>query len=209
MGDGLMAMWNAPTDQSDHAVLACRAALAMLGELPDLSREWREVLSGPLGLGIGLNTGTALVGNCGSRHRFKYGPLGHTVNLGSRVEGATKHFGIPALITGSTRALLGDQFATRRLCRVRVVGVSGAVDLYELHAESATPEWLAHRDTYENALALFEAGEWAAACRAIYPLLAGQEGRYDFPSLDLVVRSIECLKNPPKDFDGVVELSSK
>ncbi|MCI0464380.1 MAG: adenylate/guanylate cyclase domain-containing protein, partial [Gemmataceae bacterium] len=160
------------------------------------------------GLGIGLNTGTALVGNCGSRHKFKYGPLGHTVNLGSRVEGATKQLGIPVLITGSTRALLGDRFATRRLCRVRVVGVSEAVDLYELHAETATPEWLARRDLYENALGLFETGQWPAACRAIYTLQLGQEG-HDVPSLDLATRSIECLKNQPTEFDGIVELSSK
>src|SRR5262249_5425781 len=136
-------------------------------------------------------------------------PLGHTVNLGSRVEGATKQLGIPVLITGSTRALIGDRFATRRLCRVRVVGVSGTIDLYELQGEAPSPEWLARRDAYESALTLFETGEWAAACRTIYPLLLGQEGNYDVPSLDLVTRSIECLKNPPKGFDAVVELSSK
>jgi adenylate cyclase len=208
-GDGLMAMWNAPAAQPDHAARACRAALAMLNELPSLSADWQEMLSGPLAIGVGLNTGPALVGNTGSRHKFKYGPLGHTVNLASRVEGATKQLGIPALITGSTKALLGDRFATRRLCRVRVVGVSGAVDLYELHAESASPEWLARRDAYESGLAQFETGQWAAACRAIYPLLAGQEGNYDIAALDLIARSIECLKSKPKAFDAVLDLSIK
>ena len=95
-----------------------------------------------------------MAGNTGSKQKFKYGPLGHTVNLASRVEGATKQFDIPVLITGSMRALLGDSFATRRLCKVRVVGIAGAVDLYELYAEGAPVEWLARRDQYESALAL-------------------------------------------------------
>ena len=99
--------------------------------------EWQEMIGGPLSIGIGLNTGPTMTGNTGSKHKFKYGPLGHTVNLASRVEGATKQFHIPALITGSTRALLGDSFATRRLCKVRVGGIAGAVDLYELYAVEA------------------------------------------------------------------------
>ena len=94
-----------------------------------------------IGLGIGINSGPALVGNTGSLQKFKYGPLGHTVNLASRVEGATKHLGVSLLITGSTREQLGDHFATRRLCRARVVGIAGEVELHELHAESASPEW--------------------------------------------------------------------
>src|SRR5262249_26357184 len=115
MGDGLLAMWNAPADQPDHAVLASRAALKMLVELPALSAEGQPLTGGPLGLGVGVNTGPALVGNTGNRFKFKYSPLGHTVNLASRVEGATKQLGIPLLITGSTRICLGDTFATRRL----------------------------------------------------------------------------------------------
>jgi adenylate cyclase len=209
IGDGLLAMWNAPADQPDHALLGCRAALAMLGELPGLSAEWEKRIGRPLGLGIGLNTGPALVGNMGSQSKFKYGPLGHAVNLASRVEGATKQLGVPILITGSTHAALGGGFATRRLCRVRVVGIAGEVDLHELHAEQATPEWLAHRDTYETGLVQYESGLWAEACRTLYPLLAGQQGNFDLPTLALVGRSIECLKAVPAAFDPVVELSSK
>src|SRR5438132_2239391 len=129
-GDGLMAMWNAPADQPDHAALACRAVLAIQAAMPRLSAKWSAVLGGPLELGIGINTGPALVGNTGSQYKFKYAPLGHTVNLASRVEGACKHLGMPALLTGSTRALLGERFALRRLGKVRGVGLSEAADLY-------------------------------------------------------------------------------
>jgi adenylate cyclase len=208
-GDGLMAMWNAPADQPDHAVLACRAAVAILNDMPSVSEKWKDRLGGPLSLGLGLNTGMALVGNTGSQYKFKYAPLGHTVNLASRVEGATKQMGIAALITGSTRERLGDGFATRRLCRVRVIGISEPVDLHELCSDGCTPEWRACRDTYESALTLFEAGQFGACCRTIYPLLSGTEGRYDIPSLNLAARALEHLKDPPKVFNPVVELTRK
>jgi adenylate cyclase len=208
-GDGLLAMWNAPADQPDHAVRACQAALAIQADLPRLSAAWQEAVGGPLGLGIAVNTGPALVGNTGSRYKVKYGPIGHTVNLAQRVEGAIKHLGVLILITGSTRARVGDAFATRRLCRVRVPGIHSPVDLYELHAESAAPDWFERRDAYEAALAFFEAGQWGATCRTVYPLLAGQEGRYDLACLHLVARAVECLKAPPASFDPVQELGGK
>src|SRR6185437_7104287 len=105
-GDGLMALWNAPKDVPDHAARACRAALAMLADLPALDADWQKRLGAPVRLGIGLNTGLALCGNTGSKHKFHYGALGHAVNVASRVEGATKQFGIPIILTGSTHAQL-------------------------------------------------------------------------------------------------------
>ncbi len=209
MGDGLVAMWNAPTDQGEHAVLACRAALGIQGELPQLSKNWEGVLGEPLNLGIGLNTGPALVGNVGSKHKFKYGPLGHTVNLASRVEGATKHLGIPILITQSTAEKVRDTFAVRRLGKHRMVGVSEAIDLYELYVENPTPEWLARRDVYEKALALFESGKWAEACQILYPLVGGADGQHDILCLDLLTRALACLKNPPERFDPTVDFTRK
>src|SRR4029077_15649465 len=136
-----MAMWNAPANQPDHAVKACRAAVAMQAGLIGLGVHWQERLGVPLRLGVGLNTGPALCGNTGSKQKFKYGPLGHTVNLASRVEGATNHLGVSLLITCSTGSLLDDRFATRRLCRARVVGIAGEVELHELHSLSASPDW--------------------------------------------------------------------
>jgi class 3 adenylate cyclase len=80
IGDGLLAMWNASIKQFQHTVWACRAALSMLAELPRLNARWRDRSGGSLGLGIGLNTGSALVGNTSSLSKLKYGPYGHTVN---------------------------------------------------------------------------------------------------------------------------------
>jgi adenylate cyclase len=209
IGDAILAMWNAPVDQHEHSLLACRAALAMLEGLPKLNDRWRAKIGGPIGLGIGLNSGPALVGNTGSQTKFKYGPLGHTVNLASRVEGATKQFGLPILITGTTQARLGGSLATRRLCRVRAVGIAEPIALYELYAESASLEWQAHRNTYETGLEHFEANRLAQACQTLHSLLEGQDGKYDPPTLTLVGRAIEHLRDPLRPFDPVFELTLK
>jgi adenylate cyclase len=207
-GDGLLAMWNAPAAQADHAARACRAALAIVSELATLSATWRAVIGEDLAIGVGINTGAALVGNTGSRVKFKYGPMGPTVNLANRVESASKQLGVPVLITGATRAKLDKSFDTRRLCRCRLVGAAEAVDVFELTQQSS-PEWNARRATFETALAQYEAGEWADACQTIYPLLADHRGHYDVPSLSLLSRAVECLKIPPKSFDPVVKFTQK
>ena len=132
IGDELFAMWGAPEEQPDHASLACQAALDMLAQLPRLNESWQPILGEPMDLGIGINTGVARVGNTGSHHKLKYGPLGNSVNLASRVQGATKHVKCRLLITGATRQRLKDSFATRRLCQVQVVNIAEPVTLYEL-----------------------------------------------------------------------------
>jgi adenylate cyclase len=91
VGDELLAMWGAPAEQPDHAQRACRAALDMLACMPRLDERWQTKIGVPTAFGVGVSTGPARVGNSGSQHKFKYGPLGNTVNLGSRVQGATKH----------------------------------------------------------------------------------------------------------------------
>ena len=164
-GDGILAMWNAPVKQPDHAARACRAGLAMLAELPALNARWGEVAAGSLALGIGINTGEALVGNTGSLRKFKYGPHGPPVNLASRVQDATKKLGLPLLITAATRDRLPATLLTRRIGRVILPGVREPVVAYELFGEHASPEWLDRREKYESALTLFEAGQWSRACQ--------------------------------------------
>jgi adenylate cyclase len=205
LGDGLLAMWNAPTPRADHALLACQAALAMQREIPGINETWKSSLPCPLTIGIGVNTGPAQVGNTGSTRRLMYGPLGHTVNLASRMEGATKQFGVPILITGFTKKLIGDALSTRRLCQVRVVGIGGAVELYELHGENASPEWKSFRDAYETGLNLFETQQWSKAGQTLLPLL--EFG--DKPTLRLMNRALKCLEEPPDPFDPVEDLLRK
>jgi adenylate cyclase len=214
-GDGLLAMWDAPTNQPDHAARACRAALAIVAELPRVNRRWSAMLAESdavpeaLALGIGINTGPALVGNTGSRLKFKYGPMGPTVNLANRVESATKTLGVPVLITHSTRERLDDEFATRRLCKARLEGAAQPIDLFELSGEPQTLEWSARRDAFEEALGHYESRRFAEACQSLYPLLAQQAGQYDVPTLTLLSRAVECLKSLPDEFSPVLEISHK
>ena len=110
VGDEVMAMWGAPQDQPDQADRAVRAALAMLAALPASTAAGRQAWATTTEIGVGVNTGPAQVGNTGSRFKFKYGPLGNTVNLGSRVQGLTKYLKRPLLVTRATRERLGDGF---------------------------------------------------------------------------------------------------
>jgi adenylate cyclase len=209
IGDGLLAMWNAPKEQPDQALLACKAALAMQSELPGLNEDWMGQIGGSLGVGIGINTGMALVGNTGSKQKFKYGPLGHAVNLASRVEGATKHLGVPILVTGSTREKMGGGVPSRRIGKVRVKGIACAVDFFELIDESKFNGIIDQTQAYESALRFYEQGRFADCCQALYPILSGQEGHYDQPSLTLATLAMGCLKSPPMHFDPVFELDQK
>jgi adenylate cyclase len=190
IGDGLMAMWGAPGEQPDHARRACRAALAMLAGVGPLSDRWHSTVGEPLALGIGINTGEAQVGNTGSQVKFKYGPRGTTVNLGSRVEGVTKHLKCSVLITKATHDELGDSFTARRLARVQVVNIAEPVDLFEL-APQDRPHWAEARTEYARALGLFEARQFDPAAAT----LTDWYGRRpeDGPALVLLHRAVRCL----------------
>ncbi len=206
IADELIAMWGAPQEEPDHACLACRAALDMLGRLPQLNERWQAELQEPMDLGIGLNTGLTRVGNTGSRYKFKYGPLGSSANLASRVQGATKYFRCRLLITKATRDRLDASFLSRRLARVRVVNIDRPVDVYELTA-AGHPNWAAARAEYEKALELFEKEQFRAASTVLgsWRLREPDDG----PALVLLHRAVQCEVEQPDDFDGVWELPGK
>ena len=205
IGDELMAMWGAPSEQPDHATLACRAALDMLARLPGMVERWKETLGEEFDLGIGLNTGTARVGNTGTQRKFKYGPLGTTVNLASRVQGATKHFKARLIITGQTKAAIDDSFCTRRLGKVRVVNIVEPVELYEL-VPSDYPDWTSLQADYETALLHFEAGQFRPAAGLLGNIHVKYES--DGPSLKLLARVVNALCDR-ETFDPVWTLDSK
>ena len=137
IGDELMAMWGAPEDQPDHAERACQAALEMIESIASVNTRWQGPLGEPTAVGIGINTGIARVGNTGSRRKFKYGPLGDTVNVASRVQGASKYFKSNLLITQATRDRLGPQFQLVRLGQARVVNIADPIELFELCSGAA------------------------------------------------------------------------
>jgi adenylate cyclase len=125
VGDGMMAFWNAPLQDPDHAANACRAALDIVGAM----RVFHEP---PIRLGIGIHTGEACVGNLGSEQRLEYSALGDAVNVASRVEGLTKLYGVDIIVTDAT-AEVATGLGFLELDRVRVKGRQGVTTLFVIH----------------------------------------------------------------------------
>jgi adenylate cyclase len=199
VGDELVAMWGAPTAQPDHAARGVRAALAMRATMGALNMRWEETLQVPTEVGLGLNTGLAQVGNMGTKHKFKYGPLGHTVNLASRVQGLTKYLRCRLLVTASTRQFLGPEYLVRRVVTARVVGIDGPVKLYEV--DTLATGKTEYFEASEVALEALEAGEFALAARRAGSLL--ETHPYDGTLLLTLARATHQLMHPDLPFDPV------
>jgi adenylate cyclase len=209
-GDELMLMWGAPAPQADHAARACEAALKMAREVPKLDARWRDKIGHTTQLGFGVNSGRARVGNVGFKRKFRYAPFGNTVNLASRVQGATKYFGVTVIITEETFSQLRTPLVSRRLCRVRVVNIDHPVGLYELHVDDASlDEQLCQQ--YEAALQSYELGaqpgKLPQAVHAFSQIL--QTRPNDGPTRLLLPRAVTALNLREGEFDPVLELSGK
>lgn len=145
IGDCIMAFWNAPLDDPDHAVHAVEAAMAMQKALADLNRalEDENRQKGrphhPLRMGIGINTGDCVVGNMGSTRRFDYSCLGDSVNLASRLEGASKGYAVALLLGEATAAAVAHRFLTIELDRITVKGRTEPSPVFTV-VSHATPE---------------------------------------------------------------------
>ncbi len=207
-GDELMAMWGAPNAQPNHADLACQAAIEIMEMLVDINNRWRDEIKDETKVGIGINSGEALVGNIGTHRKFKYGPLGTVVNLASRVQGATKFLKTPLLITGATANKLSDNIRTRRLCQVRVQNIRKPVDLYQIVGrgteDSASVDLT---KDYEKALAYFEESEFQQASAILGDLLV--QAPDDGPTLQLMARVVDAMLQESDDFSPVWELPGK
>lgn len=132
IGDCLMAFWNAPLDVPDHAARAVAAGRRMIASVATLNEEFAREGMEPLAIGIGINTGTCIVGNMGSGARFDYSAIGDAVNLASRLEGMTKELGCPLLAGETTAAALGDDGALRLVAEARVRGRTMATRIFTL-----------------------------------------------------------------------------
>jgi adenylate cyclase len=206
-GDGILAMWNAPVEQPDHVERACKAALAMHKGFPDVCKRWSHLLGDfPIGLGIGINTGVALVGNTGSKRKFKYGPMGLTVNLASRLEASTKLLGLPLVISAASKAKLSTNYHTRRLGQAMFPGISLPVEIFECKDSSASNEWQENKILYEAALQHFEAKSFGHAIKTLTPLIEkhGQGKLIDSPSLKLIRKSLEGLESTSGEFSSIL-----
>jgi adenylate cyclase len=132
IGDAVMAFWGAPLFAADHARLACRAALDIAAAMPKLRAQWAARGLPEIYIGIGIDTGEAVVGNFGSAQRFSYTAISDHVNLASRLEGMNPVYGTSILVSENTHAHIGDEFVCREIDCVRVKGKTQPVTVYEL-----------------------------------------------------------------------------
>ena len=132
IGDCLMAFWNAPLDVPDHAARAVAAGRRMIAAVAALNEDFAREGIAPLSIGIGINTGTCIVGNMGSGARFDYSAIGDAVNLAARLEGMTKDHGVPLIAGEATAAAIGRDGGLRFLADVNVRGRSTATKIFSL-----------------------------------------------------------------------------
>jgi adenylate cyclase len=172
----------------------------MQSALPSLDERWEAILGEPVHIGVGINSGPAQVGNTGSQIKFKYGPLGNTVNLAARVRGLTKYLRCGVLISAQTYQSLGEGFIARRVVQARVVNIQTPVDLYEVEAVS-TPQRQEFFSRSQAALEALEARQFAQAARAAGDLLGSHPG--DGPLLLTLARATDALVRGGEGFDPV------
>jgi adenylate cyclase len=201
-GDAIIAFWNAPLEQSDHAVRACRAVLRCQIRLAEKREDYKKNYDAVLHMRAGLNTGQVVVGNMGSAKRFNYTILGDAANLASRLEGANKAFETETMISESTWSLVSKEFRGRKLADLRVVGRKTAVPVYELagFTEDTEP---ANWEKFATGLVRFKQGDFAGAMNIFEQLP-------DDPAAGCYVRRCkQLIDRPPQSWDGVWELTEK
>jgi adenylate cyclase len=213
IGDCIMAFWNAPLDDPDHAENAVRAAQLIRRKLVDLNlglKQEAEASGRPyheLHVGIGVNTGECVVGNFGSEQRFNYSLLGDPVNLASRLEGLCKLYLVDLVIGEETAKMLDDPDLLE-LDLVAVKGRSQAVKVYTLPPDDE--DEAVYKNRHEELLAAYRRQDWAAALSALgeAPLAAV---RYLAPLYTLYRHRIAHfqIEAPPSDWDGVYTAEDK
>ena len=209
MGDAIMAFWGAPLDLPDHAKIACSSSLEMVEKLNELKKKWIEEGIPSFDIGIGLNSGNAIVGNMGSTTRFDYTAMGDNVNLASRMEGLNKLYGTNIIITEKTYKIVKNDFEIRKLDAVKVKGKKKPILIYELLSDKGKLSEK-HKDfikLYEKGLELYFNKKWNPAIKSFKSALKIDN---DTACNELIKRCQDFIKNPPpKDWDGVWEMKTK
>ena len=209
MGDCVMAFWGAPVDTPDHASLAVKTAFDMVNAIRVLNEEHRVKGLPEIGIGIGLNTGTMCVGDMGSDIRRSYTVVGDSVNLGSRLEGLSKTYGVDIVVSESTRKQAHD-FAWQELDKVRVKGKDQAVTIFWPLAD------LSHIDTekaaelklWELALKAYRAQDWDQCDVQLLNLQRLNAKKYLYYLYSERVGSMRLLPFDP-EWDGTTNFQTK
>ena len=209
MGDGIMAFWGAPLDQIDHAKMACSSSLEMMDKLRELQKKWKKEDIPSFDIGIGLNSGDAIVGNMGSNSRFDYTAMGDNVNLASRLEGLNKMYGTNIIISENTYKIVKDKFESRKLDVVKVKGKKKPILIFELlsHKDKTSKKQRDFIRLYEAGLEHYFKKKWKESIKSFQASIKLID---DDASHVFIKRCQEFLNNPPpKDWDGIWEMETK
>ncbi|MBA2448763.1 MAG: hypothetical protein H0V51_12135 [Chloroflexi bacterium] len=210
IGDGILALFNAPRDVPDHPTKGCRAALRAQQCLEQLRPVWEAAGKPAFRTRIGLHTGRALVGNIGTPDRFAYTVVGDAVNLASRLEDLNRLYGTGILASHEVREAAGPDFEWRVIDRVAVVGRTGWTLVNELLGErgQVAPGVLRARDVYEQGLVAYFAGRFTAAAAGFR---AAAETLPADRAAEVMARRAEVLERdaPPPTWDGTFLQTTK
>ncbi|MDH3219302.1 MAG: adenylate/guanylate cyclase domain-containing protein [Gammaproteobacteria bacterium] len=209
MGDAIMSFWGAPLHDSEHARHALYAAMEMMDELKIMQEDFERRGWPKVDIGIGLNTGDMNVGNMGSEFRMAYTVLGDAVNLGSRLEGLTKNYGVNIIVSETTKAAV-PEFVFRELDLVRVKGKNEPVAIFEPvgHKNDLDKSVTSELTAYKQALMNFRAQSWDRAELDFFNLNRTSPGRMLY---QVYLERITVYRNePPGDgWDGVFTHTTK
>ncbi|MBT3992324.1 MAG: HAMP domain-containing protein [Rhodospirillaceae bacterium] len=209
MGDAVMAYWGEPfCEPGEHAELACKAALAALEHLEDFRADVAKELGAEadgldIDLRIGVSSGDMIVGTVGSTAQKNFTVMGDPVNLGSRLEGASKAYGTHILISDRTKELAGDTITTREIDLIRVKGKVEPTRIFELLSEPTS-----NADGFKSGLAAYRSQNWDMARGAFNQFLGTNPTD---PASQVYLERITHLQaNPPSpDWDGVWVFETK
>jgi len=223
MGDAIMAFWNAPLDEPNHAKKSCLCALDMIKDVTDLNASREKELADSedetflaINVGVGINTGPCVVGNMGSENRFDYTCLGDTVNLASRLEGQSKPYGLPIVIGAGTAEQVMDELAVFEIDLIRVKGKNEPVKIYSLAGDeeyAKQDDFTAFRAMNATMISAYRTQDWQSAFDAL-ELMETMAEKLGITAEEYIfiyeTRISEFRANPPgKHWDGVYTATSK
>jgi len=210
VGDEIMAVYGAPLYFGDHAERACMTAMDMVDELRNIQKQWSADKKDFFHIGIGINTGSVIVGNLGSSQLFDYTVIGDEVNLGARLEGANKQYQTTVIISEGTYERVKHKAKVRELDYVRVVGKEKPIRIFELRGMHSVPQIEQDYiiDIFTEGLEAYRDRRWADALKEFRRVL-----RYfpsDGPAKVYTRRCLDFVENPPPlDWDGVYDFKTK
>lgn len=211
IGDAVMAFWNAPIDDEKHAYNAVITALHMVKALDELNLKWTKQNLPNLKVGIGVNTGKAIVGNIGGSKRLDYTIIGDNVNTTSRLEGLTKEYKCSIVVSQSTHDILESQFIFRVIDNVIAKGKTQALKLYEPLIEKSALKPDSHHpilaQRFNEAWEFYNIGDFKEALTRFEQLKL--DFPFDGPTKVYIERCNELILEAPKEWSGVFVATRK